>query len=275
MGIGIKFKTATFALPSAKIYAEDKVLESPSGVIGLFDSTNSLSYPNQGAPTVTSKYWLNRAPSPAVAQILLGTQAPPATPATDTTTPTFVDSGFLMNSAQTKRIAGASGDFNFISTSFLATCWFVPNAAYFSKSGTQGIIGRWGGFGTSSWYLYGDGTANGMTGFVRYDASTFDTVGIPGLALQSGVLAQVGMSVEFLSANSVRLKTFFNGEKKGEATFAKGSLFNTASAAFCVGGATEDAQAANGVFKRVFIENLTISGRSPEARVIDDYLAFS
>jgi hypothetical protein len=275
MGLGIKFKNASVSLPGAQVYAEDGVLKQPNGVELLLDTRSSLSWPLQGNPTTEQKYWINRAPNQTVPKLLLGKQAPPVTPTTDTFTPTFSDGGFLMQSAVPKVIKGGTADFAYTVTDFYASVTLKLNAAFFARTQNQGLIGRWAGVNDLGWYLLADVPNNFISALYKFGAGSGDYAGA-GISLNAAVgdIVTLGLSWQKTGASTAAVKVFKNGLRGVNASLASSSLFAAPATSFSIGGSFDDNSIpANGILYRAYIHNLTVSGRTVEDVSLEDYIA--
>jgi hypothetical protein len=272
-GLAFSFKGAATPLVGAEKFAEDPMLLAPAGVVGLFDSINGKSWPTQDNPTVPDNvYWINRAPKPTVKRLTLGGLSG----TTNADYVSFVDGGFNVNSNAPPRPIWTSDStaFNFTTESFLSTIWLKPIAQFFTKSGIQGLQGRWENSGESSWFQFWDGaTLNcfirgvpGGTEGVHYQYARFAAT------FAANKLTQIGVSVQ-ISGGSLLIKGYQDGVKKVEATLPQASIYQTANARYFIGGSADQSFYSNAVYYRNYLENLSVSGNSPEARVAKDWQA--
>ncbi len=243
-------------LINPEIWAADPMLRSPNGVIGLFDTQSAVSYPLQSAPDATHQLIYNRVSNPAVASLQFGT-----TDAVQALDPTWsAEEGALVFT----RSAGSlirgilDADFQFVSDGFLITLWFKPGAA-FSTGNVNGFLGRHTGVAaTSGFILYNNGTTlnaqvlNGSTFITATSAS--------GTFSPSGNI-QVGISWQPSGASGT-VKAYINGNEVASTVAGFGTL-NTGDK-LSIG---TSAYPIDMFFKRLFVENLAVSGNDPAKRV--------
>jgi hypothetical protein len=266
MALDTQVLDANFSgLINPEIWAADPMLRSPTGVVGLFDTQSMVSYPWQAEPDAAHQLIYNRAPSAAVPSLQFGLTS--AIEATDPSWSATEGALVLARSALDFLYAPTATQFQFTNQGFLMTTWFKPTPA-FSTANNQSFASRHdGNLPSSAFILYNAGTT--LNAQVLSGNSFVVASSASGIFNPSGN-TQVGLSWQPLSGSTGIAKVFLNGAQVGSASTPFGTL--NAGAAFTVGNGNYPADI---FFKRLFIENLSISGNDPATRIALEYAEIS
>lgn len=257
MTLDIQLNDANFSgLSNPEVFSADPMLAAPIGVIGLFDSQSIASWPSQSNPNTVNQKIYNRVPNATVPYLQVGNGT-----GLDGQDPTWNNSeqAFVFTKNPPSIIQAIdNAHFRFTNTAFLITYWF-KTTSLFNRSDVQVLIGRRDGttvgspitLGLDDTYLYAD-VYNGTNTITA--RSNFSPLGN----------TQIGMSWQPVTST---ISIYANG-KFLNSTTVNGTSTLPAGGNFRIG---DDVFSKDDYFKRLYIEDLTVSGNDPAARVALEY----
>jgi hypothetical protein len=240
------------------------LLANPAGVIGFFSSQDAeICWPFQGTPDDQNQSWFNRAPSAIIPYLKIGNLA-----ASDAYDPLWSaqEEAFLLQKNSNDFISTTDlTHFNFLANGFLEILWFKPTPA-FSTVGNQILFGKYSGNSTGNPYSLwiSNGALYSLFSNDVAPAFAFATAALPISAFAGNI--QVALSWKPINVNSAIAKIYLNGVVVVTGNVPFGNLSN--GPLFSIGNPVIPCDI---FLKQFYVEDLTVSGNNPDARVALDY----